>query len=376
MSDFSVKTQSLSQAANQFDSISNKIDNIADEARAIINNTRSSISYRLVEYGKATVIHSSISNSATDMRNLSKALDKSADLYEKYERIVMGKDSSKTSGNNDSKKKDIRFNHEKLFKDMLKKVGVFGIAYAAGDSFGKGITGGKWSDFLKGIKSTFDAFRKNHKIYKDIKLFSNLKPSNGKIITVWGKKLFGLESYAKTKGFLPSGASKLSTKWYNNFQKVKSAEFDDAVSKSGIIGTAISGIINGVCNYEEWKNGEISGGRAVAETIVETGVDLAVGTALGIGVGTVAATVGAPAVVAAAGVVAINAGLNFATEKLTGGEYDSFTEFASDKIIDGAEYVADKAVEVYNDVKDAAVNCVNKAAEGISAGWKKLVSIF
>lgn len=358
MSDFMVKTDRLNQVAGQLSSASRRIDQIADDAKSIILNTRSSLSTKLVEYAKATLIHSSVENSASDLKNLANALNNSASIYEKYEKKLMGI----TTTDKGSGKNDISFDFGKLIQDIIKKCGVFGMAYAAGDTLGKAISGGKWTDLFKGINDVYDTFKKNHKIFKDIKRYSNLKPSNGQLISTWAKKLFGFENYAKTMGFKPSQASNLSTKWYNNFQKVKQAELDDAFGDTaGKIGVAVSALMNGISNYEEYKSGSISGGRAVAETVVETGVDIAVSTGLSIALGTVAATAGAPAIAVAAGVVVINAGLNFATEKLTGGKYDSFTELASDTIID----VADGFI-------DASVNCFKKAAGGISAGWKKL----
>lgn len=377
MSDFYVKTNSLNQASAQLMDISGRIEKIAEDAGNIVRATRSTISSRLVESGKAAIISASVFACASDMRKLSSALKEVSETYETYERKVAGiETASKESEKKDSEKKDIKFDVGKLFKDMAKKLGIFGMAYSAGESFGKGVAAGKWSDIAKGLKSTWKAFSKNWDVYKDLKRFSNLKPPKGKIVSVWAKKVFNFESYAKTKGFTASKAKSFSTRWYNNLQKVKSAEVDELgkkfTTKSGIIGTIISAGINGLCNYEEYKNGKISGWRAVGETVVETGVDLALATGLGIAVGTVGATIGAPAVAVAAGVVAINAGLNFATEKLSGGKYDSFTEFASDSIIDGAVWVKDKAVEAYNGVKDTAVNCYNTVKNGITAGWKKI----
>lgn len=90
MSDFMVKTNNLDQIAGRLSTASNKVDKLADEARSIILNTRASLSTRLVEYAKATIIHSSVSNCASDLKNLSNALDEAASIYEKYEKKLMG----------------------------------------------------------------------------------------------------------------------------------------------------------------------------------------------------------------------------------------------------------------------------------------------
>lgn len=223
MSDFTVRTDRLNNAAGQLSAASKQVSRIADDAKSIILNTRSSLSAKLVEYAKANIIHSNVENSATDLKNLSNALYKAVTIYEQYEKKLMGI----TTTDKGSGKNDISFDFGKLLQDILKKCGVFGMAYAAGDTIGNAISGGKWTDLFKGFGDVYETFKKNHKIFKDIKRYSNLKPSNGQLITTWAKKLFGFEKYAKTMGFKPSQATNLSTKWYNNFQKVKQAELDD-----------------------------------------------------------------------------------------------------------------------------------------------------
>ena len=355
MSDFMVKTDKLNNIAVQLNSVSSKVDRIADEAKSIILNTRSSISTRLVEYAKANIIHSNVENSATDLKNLSNALYKAVTIYEQYEKKLMGI----TTTDKGSGKNDISFDFGKLIQDIIKKCGVFGTAYSTGTYIANIISGGKWTDILtnslKGVNDLYKTFSKNSDIYKDIKLYSNLKPTTGQLVTTWAKKLCGFEKYAKTLKINPSKASGISARWYTNLKNVKDAELKKRFgSKTGKLGIAFSTIINGISNYAEYKDGSISGSRAVAETVVETGVDIAITTGLTIALGSVVATAGAPAIAVTAGVVAINAGLNYLTEKITDGECDKFTELVSDAII------------------DTSVNCFKKAAGGISAGWKKL----
>ena len=83
MSDFMVRTDRLNLVAGQLSSASRRVDQIADDARSIIINTRSSLSTKLVEYAKATLIHSSVENSASDLKNLANALNNSVSIYEK-----------------------------------------------------------------------------------------------------------------------------------------------------------------------------------------------------------------------------------------------------------------------------------------------------
>lgn len=385
MSDYVVKTAGLIQASEELKRVSDKAQNIADEARSVINQTRSSISSKLVQSGKSAVIHSSISLCSSDMTRLSQALEKASNIYSNCEATVIDKSEvlvkeleksleAKDTNLPNYCVEDDSDNKYKFIIDLLGKAGLLGSAISVADSGVKAIKSGKWSDALKLVKSGYKAFDKYSKTYKNIKLFKNFKPSKGTIKAIWKNKFLGLDDYFKASGITVSKAKSFSTRWYNNFQKIKDSELKGLTKKTAIVGTAISAIVNGISNYEEWKCGEISGVRAVVETVTETAVDVGVGAAIGIGVGTAIATVcgGAPVIAVAAGTMLVSAGLDKATNALTGGEYDSFTEFASDKIIDGAEFVADKAVDVYNKAKDSAVNCYKKAKEGLSAGWKKI----
>ena len=367
MADFQININQVSALSREFSESSRRVKSIATEARSVLNQTRYSITVRIAQSLRSSATYSSISNCSTDLKNLSVGLEKAMNLYSRYENNISDKnlsidditDKAVAAANTASSAST------SLGKTLLKLVESVGLAGASAGFLNQGykaIKSGKWSDFLKTINSGYKTGSKWFKNYKNIKRFSNFKPSTGTIKTLWKNKIFGLDDYFKTNGIRLSTAKSASTRWYNNFQKIKANQLDDLTSTSGIIGTAASAIINGVSNYEEWKSGDISGGRAFAETVVETAVDVGVDLAVGVGVAAVAAACGgAPVVVVAGATMLINAGLNAATEALTGGEYDSFTELASDKIID-------TATAVY----DSAVNCYNKASKAISTAWKKL----
>lgn len=377
MSDFSVKTQTLGQVAGQLSSASRRVDSIADEARTIIVRTRSSISSRLVEYGKASVIHSSVANCASDLRNLSKGINNAAEIYNRYEKNVMNKTFGKGAEASASSGKESSSAVNALL-ELLKKAGLLGTTLSAVDSFRKVIKGGKWTTVIKNgidvVTDSWDVVKDWKKAFSNMRKLDNLKLPKGQIATIWAKKLTGFTDYFKAKGITVSKAKNFSTRWYNNYKKIEMDELADFGSKGMIIGTAISGIVNGISNYEEYESGEIDGVRAVMETIGETAVDIGKDAAIGIGVAATLATVfgGAPVIAVAAGTMIVSSGLDFVTDKLSGGKYDSFTEFASDSLLDLGEKIGDVATDVYNSVKDTAVNCFNKAKDGISAGWKKI----
>lgn len=103
-------------------------------------------------------------------------------------------------------------------------------------------------------------------------------------------------------------------------------------------GMGLTVAANAFSNIDEAKRGEISGERAVAETVLESaidiGMDIAVGAAVAAGVGTVC-TAGAPVIL----VAAITAGVGFGLDVITKNVIDKekgrgFTEFVSDSILD------------------------------------------
>lgn len=133
----------------------------------------------------------------------------------------------------------------------------------------------------------------------------------------WGKFQ---ESFAKQFDFsLPEGATtadkvKLGTKW---------------------AGYALTLISNGIDNYEEYKDGQISGGRAVAETAIETGVDIAISAAATAAVSAAAVALGAtaaPAIAVGIGAAAVTWAANGVCKWITGGK--DIGEVVADAICD------------------------------------------
>lgn len=94
MSSFEVKTQVLVKSSEELKGISDRVQDIADEARNTINKTRSSISSRLAQSGKSSVIHASISLCSSDMTKLSQILKKASDTYNVYEEKIKSDEHS------------------------------------------------------------------------------------------------------------------------------------------------------------------------------------------------------------------------------------------------------------------------------------------
>ena len=186
--------------------------------------------------------------------------------------------------------------------------------------------------------------------------------------------------------------------FWDAFKKEASSyvfENGDDMTKAARVGDKISvgakwagGILtlagSAVGNYSEYKSGDISGGRAVAETVMETAVDIGADMAISAGVTAAAAALGvtaAPAIAVAGVTVVAKWGLDCVCESIWG---KSFTETTSDfvldtgeKLVSGAKDLAKGAADVASDmakgagkVCDAVADTVGKTAKAVKGGLK------
>ncbi|WP_455713935.1 hypothetical protein [Anaerosporobacter sp.] len=177
--------------------------------------------------------------------------------------------------------------------------------------------------------------------------------------------LFGLGKYFKdgapatTSGKFLQALSKEASSYKPDVGTAASA--GKTIAKWG--GVVASVVGNGISNYNEYSSGEISSGRAVAETVVETGVDIVKGIALTAAAATVVTAAVGSAPVLAVTAVAVGAGwvADKVCEAFTG---KGVTEFVSDGIIDGAE----KAIDVVSDVGSNICGAISSFGSGF-ANW-------
>ena len=238
---------------------------------------------------------------------------------------------------------------------------------------------GKWAlgvkDVISSGKTLFSAFKTARKADEELALYKWFKPSKKDYNTFWWKNALGFRDYFEVNGLgAVSKASKFTTRWAENAKKVAGKELK---ASSLAVGALVSGICNGLSNYDKYKSGKISANKAVKKTIVQTTLDVALDAGLKIAVaaGMVAAFGGAPVLVVAAGTFLIKKGMDVATESLSGGEYDGLTDFASDKIVDGIDAVTDFFVKTekkkYKMMTDVLVNCGKEVKKGASVIWGK-----
>lgn len=239
--------------------------------------------------------------------------------------------------------------------------------------FKVGVTGAaSVASLMKDTNSTIKGLVEWHKSNKNLNLLARMDPVKAK--QVCAKRLFGLnDMYAgKASSFgwskLPASASwfqKASStsgwgsRFYNNFHKLKGPL--DGYTSGGAkavfawFGLALTAITNGISNFDEYKSGKISKGRAVAETLTETAVDVTKGWLIGSAVAAgVAATIGsAPVLVVGAITVGVTIGLDWACKKLSGkflGEEKGLTETVSDFLLDTGKAICSAGLKVVSGI--------------------------
>lgn len=268
----------------------------------------------------------------------------------------------------------------KLLMKFLGKAGFFGGLLVPGVNVA---AGWKVSDLPGGLSlmKNANSFLKTADKWLESNRNLNLIARTGKNFDKTRyKRLFGLNSILPSKGtWAKAGCG--GDSWMDAFRKNwdKTDSLSDSVKGWKIAGVALNLIGNGISNIDEYKRGDIGGGRAVAETVTETAIDIGkdflIGAAVTAGI---AATIGsAPVVAVGVATVAVSAGLDFVTKKITyavSGEEKGFTEWASDAILDGAKAVGKAAKnsgkKLAGIVKNALpkVTLPSKQAPGFSLG--------
>lgn len=242
---------------------------------------------------------------------------------------------------------------DNLIWNSIAKSGVIGTVVAA---FGKMVTGGVDYRTLLGGANKFvtvlgDIAKNAYKDKPDYKklLFGDWEKGGAlRTLADWAKK--NKTTITSKKDIFTASISKQVSEYgFKGCQNVG----DKIKVGTKWAGMALSGVMNGISNYEEYKTTGISAERAVAETITETLVDVGIGivatagaTAL-LGASAPAVLVGATAVAAT---WALDAGTRALTKKYLNQE-KGLTELVSDTYLDFKEFR-------YKCVKNAVQNGV------------------
>ena len=311
----------------------------------------------------------------------SKAVNKS--LNGKKLGNVKVADKDKQTQSISGEKKESAFS--KWFKKTISKGLIAGTVLSGKDIVSTFKTGFKDMDIPKGIKTATDLYKNASGVIKNsIKIGKAISATNKTITTqknlinAYGvtarevgrakqvinnaksetiKKFIGIDDSLSAAAqsanvFLKNNVVKQS--WGARFAD----QFTDSVKTStkglkkpaGIVSSALTVVVNGVSNYDEWHSGKISKSRAVAETVTESVIDIGTGIAVGAAVTAgLAATVGSAPVLAVAAVstgviMGADALTKVITKKVTG-EEKGLTETVSDFVLDTAGNAIKKKIK-------------------------------
>lgn len=299
-------------------------------------------------------ISAELSKEAKILKTILNFMDNVCDEYDKCEKEIDVKKVSLGDKKQDSDQ------NKSIISDMLTWFsGPKGIvlssvlpsAYAAllvANHFDKD----KWNIHKDGIAAALD--------YTSKKLSEAKSPKAG----AWADEV--VEKLDDLVGAKNTNAAKLpkAAAWGKRFSEELNDSISDIVSpKNKKVGMAsraslvFSGIVNGIDNYKDYKDGKQSVKRAIAETVVETAVGFVIGAAI---VATLPAS--APAVVAVFATTGATILLDGATEQLTKSndnpEGEGFNEVVSDFIIDNGK-------NVFNNLTGSCKH----PSKGLKAAW-------
>ena len=145
------------------------------------------------------------------------------------------------------------------------------------------------------------------------------------------------------------------------------------------LGVVVSGVTNGISNYDDYKAGEMSAGRAVAETITETAVDVVIGAGAvaAVGAGIAALGISAPAVAVGAVAAGVVWGADALTHLITKevlGEEKGLTELVSDVALDVGKEVLKSGKEMVEsgiETVKGVGKAISNVGNAIGAKWRE-----
>lgn len=350
-----VEYNRLIQSQNKFEEISKKVETIKSNFQRIIKQLDWDIKMAADINNTANLISQKLSSHSQALKGYQHFIGETSNKYSKLDNEQL----TNSFGDSALKKFSKELKSEYGMGDVLAGAGYIGTMYGFSQSI-KNMKTPK--DLIKTLKDIYDFGKNAKQTFLNYKKIGNAV-GNQKAMSWWAKNVTGLKPLGRY-----STAQKPVTRFVNNLTNKTSpfnAQIKEAIGNfagSNGVGAAIASwsavAINGILNWQSNKeeqansNGTMSDGRVVAETITETAID----TGLMIGATAIAgAAVTAlfPAVSAGVLVVAASglvvAGINAGFKAVVG---KSFTEWASDTILDSLEFVGSK-------IGNAAKNATN-----------------
>lgn len=261
------------------------------------------------------------------------------------------------------------FSLSKLGTKVASSFGPFGKLIGTGIAVYEGITTGKWKSAAKEGAKTVVSWIDFCSKYK----WSNFKKTNN-FGNHYGTKNYFKKMTAPSVQVAKNAATKWGSRFVDNFKtglKNKYHSPKTGVKWAGVVTTVIDLGFSAYDNYQQVKAGEITGDRAVVETVTETAANVLITTAA---TALVAALL--PATAPAALIAVAGAGVVWAadgiTKMITGGDKGLATVISEGV---GAAYDAGKkiATKAAKATADFASKAIDKGAAFLNNLRKKVV---
>ena len=157
---------------------------------------------------------------------------------------------------------------------------------------------------------------------------------------------------------------------FQDSMKTSVQDFTAGGAKSALkwAGVGLSLAINGMGNYNDYREEKITADRAIASTILETAIDVGKAMVVGaVAVAVVGAVCGSAPVLA---VAAVSVGLSIGLDYIVPDK--NFSKFVSNTILDGSEFIGGKvsdAAGVLKSQMSSRVSSLKTATRGLKPAW-------
>lgn len=398
MNYFSIQCSSVSNVAAQEMQFADQLQSTASKVSSALGQISESSALNADMRSTLNGVAESISEQQSKMERLSIVLSESVEAYETTEKNLINTMHSIES--NSAVAEDGNFLRDYVYK-VIGKAGYFGPLASFAGKIIEGQLGKKDEEFDEEAwrKESIDTSKAGFSI---LKMLSKWQSGNEELakLAKYAPNYAREEKLARLVGLNCKMGGKVSTAatWGKRFAEnvEKSDGIIDDFTKGGSkcffawAGLVVDGAINTYENYQEYKDGEISGERAFVETISETAVDFAVDWAIGTAVtAALAATpIGAPVLLVGACTVGVKVLLDAGCENLFGKNLsetvsDFYVDIAEDTmnvISDGIKVVEEFISETGKAVGEAVCKGAQEVVSGIgntiSDGWNSFKNGF
>lgn len=345
----------LKQVEEDLQSVSRQLDSLNHQFNHIIDALDWDVKSKENIRENAKKISKKLESEQKALKSYAKFL---ADVYKEYAKLENYKIKNEFGKKNAWEKFVKEFADNYTIKDVLKGSNyinrIIGLVEGWKNTKRNEEENGE-KDHPARLKNMIDIAGFASQVYGQYKNYKKVgKMVGGKTAAGWFmKNAVGL----KKVGYV-SKAQKYSTRFANNLTNKTSpfkAQWTDIVDNfkgaNGVgkafaawAGVALTGVSNWKANKEEQalSGGEMSDARVIKETVVETGIDTLINFGAPILVGAAVAAlspVALPGIVVTAASGAIVAGIQAGVKAITG---KSFTEWASDSILDLGDWIGSK----------------------------------